>query len=130
MLVPDTPDVPTQVTDVRDLTDWLLRCALRGTTGTYNTVGPALPFGDWMTLSRHVGRHTGPVVLAPDAWLLEQGVPEYMGEASMAMWLVDPKTQGWSSRSGSAALTAELRLRHRARASLLRDVLALRAQAG
>ncbi len=121
MLVPDTPDLSTQVIDVRDLVDWLLRCALNGTTGTYNAVGPVLPFGDWVTLSRHVGGHTGPVVLAPAAWLLEQGVEEYMGEDSMAMWLVDPTAQGWSSRSGAAALRAGLR--HRARESLLRDVL-------
>jgi 2'-hydroxyisoflavone reductase len=128
MLVPDTPDVPTQVIDVRDLVDWLLQCALNGTTGTYNTVGPALPFGDWVTLSRHVGGHTGPVVLAPAAWLLEQGVQEYMGEDSMAMWLVDPTAQGWSSRSGAAALKAGLR--HRARESLLRDVLSWEREQG
>lgn len=128
MLVPDTPDVPTQVIDVRDLVDWLLQCALHGTTGTYNTVGPALPFGDWVTLSRHVGGHTGPVVLAPAAWLLEQGVEEYMGEDSMAMWLVDPTAQGWSSRSSAAALRAGLR--HRARESLLRDVLSWEREQG
>jgi 2'-hydroxyisoflavone reductase len=104
MLVPDTPDVPTQVIDVRDLVDWLLQCALHGTTGTHNTVGPALPFGDWVTLSRHVGGHSGPVVRVSAEWLLEQGVEEYMGEDSIAMWLVDPKAQGWSSRSGAAAL--------------------------
>ena len=121
MLVPDTPDVPTQVIDVRDLADWLLRCALAGTTGTYNAVGPVLPFGDWFALSRHVGGHTGPVTLAPAAWLLEQGVEEYMGEDSMAMWLVDPTEQGWSSRSGATALAAGLR--QRARETLLRDVL-------
>lgn len=128
MLVPDTPDVPTQVIDVRDLVDWLLLCAKHGTTGTYNAVGPVLPFGDWVTLSRHVGGHTGPVVLAPAAWLLEQGVEEYMGEDSMAMWLVDPTAQGWSSRSGAAALRAGLR--HRARESLLRDVLSWEREQG
>ncbi len=128
ILVPDTPDVPTQVIDVRDLADWLLQCALNGTTGTYNTVGPALPFGDWVALSRHVGGHTGPAVLAPAAWLLEQGVEEYMGEDSMAMWLVDPTAQGWSCRSGSAALRAGLR--HRARESLLRDVLSWEREQG
>lgn len=48
------------------------QCVLNGTTGTYNAVGPALPFADWVALSRHVGEHTGPVVLAPAAWLLEQ----------------------------------------------------------
>ncbi len=128
ILVPDTPYVPTQVIDVRDLADWLLQCALNGTTGTYNTVGPALPFGDWVALSRHVGGHTGPAVLAPAAWLLEQGVEEYMGEDSMAMWLVDPTAQGWSSRSGSAALRAGLR--HRARESLLRDLLAWEREQG
>jgi 2'-hydroxyisoflavone reductase len=128
MLVPDTPDVPTQVIDVRDLVDWLLQCALNGTTGTYNTVGPALPFGDWVALSRHVGGHTGPVALAPAAWLLERGVEEYMGEDSMAMWLVDPTAQGWSSRSGAAASRAGLR--HRSRESLLRDVLSWEREQG
>lgn len=128
MLVPDTPDVPTQVIDVRDLVDWLLRCALNGTTGTYNAVGPVLPFGDWVTLSRHVGGHTGQVVRAPAAWLLEQGVQEYMGEESMAMWLADPTAQGWSSRSGAAALRAGLQ--HRARESLLRDVLSWEREQG
>ncbi len=40
---------------MRDLVDWLLRSALNGTIGTYNAVGPVLPFGDWLALSRHVG---------------------------------------------------------------------------
>ncbi len=122
MLVPDTPDTPTQVVDVRDLTAWLLDCATGRRTGTYNAVGPLVPFGDWVTLSRRVGGHEGRVVLADAAWLLDQGVEQYMGEDSLAMWLADPDVAGWSSRSGAAALNAGLR--HRPRETLLRDVLA------
>lgn len=91
-------------------------------------MGPVLPFGDWVALSRHVGGHTGPVTPAPAAWLLEQGVEEYMGTDSMAMWLVDPAEQGWSSRSGAAALAAGLH--HRARETLLRDVLVWEREQG
>jgi nucleoside-diphosphate-sugar epimerase len=121
MLVPDTPGVASQVIDVRDLAGWLLDCAQNNTTGTYNTVGPVLPFDEWVALSRGIGGHTGPVVRAPAAWLLEQGVGQYMGEESLAMWLVDADMQGWSSRSGAAAQSAGLQ--HRPREGLLRDVL-------
>lgn len=122
MLVPDTPDLPTQVIDVRDLAAWLLDCAEAGETGTYNAVGPVLPFEEWVAASRAVGGHTGPTVRAPAHWLLEQGVGQYMGEDSLAMWFGDPEYRGWSSRSGDAARAKGLR--HRPRTALLRDVLA------
>jgi nucleoside-diphosphate-sugar epimerase len=122
MLVPDTPDLPTQVVDVRDQAAWVLDCAERGTTGAYDVVGPTVPFGEWVELCRRIGGHTGPVAHVPQQWLLGQDVKQYMGEDSLAMWLVEQGWEGWSARTGTAAVAAGLR--HRDRAELVTDILA------
>jgi nucleoside-diphosphate-sugar epimerase len=128
LLVPDTPALPTQVVDVRDLSAWLLDSAGVGTSGTYDAVGPVVAFGEWVAQSRATGGHTGPVVLADPGWLVRQGVEQFMGPDSLAMWLVEPGFEGWSARSGEAARAAGLR--HRPRAELLAGVLVWEREQG
>lgn len=128
LLVPDTPDLATSIIDVRDLASWLLDCAEKGTTGTFDAVGPVVPFGEWVELAREVGGHTGPVVLAPREWLEEQKVEQYMGPESLAMWLTEPGYEGWSNRTGAAALAAGLK--HRPRRELMVDTLAWERELG
>ncbi|WP_030750307.1 oxidoreductase [Streptomyces griseus] len=122
LLVPDEALLPTRVIDVRDLVDWILDSAEKGVTGVYDAVGPQVTLGEWIGLSREIGGHTGAVVPVESAWLLEQGVEEFMGEDSLPLWIVAEGWDGFQARSGEAALAAGLR--HRSRAELIADVLA------
>ena len=128
MLVPATPQMPTQVVDARDLAAWMLDCAQAKTTGIYDAVGPVMAFGDWIEQARAVGGHTGPVVEADPAWLLGQGVTEWAGPESLPMCVFEPGWEAFSARSGQAARAVGLR--HRPRAELQADVLAWEREEG
>lgn len=128
MLVPDAPDLATQIVDVRDLASWLVDCAERGTTGTFDAVGPIVSLGEWIELSRQVGGHTGPVIRVDPNSLVDQDVEQFMGEESVPLWIADPDWTGFMARSGKAAAAAGLS--HRPRRDLLADVLAWEREQG
>jgi nucleoside-diphosphate-sugar epimerase len=121
LLVPDEPLLPTQIVDVRDLVAFIVASAERRLHGIVNVVGPVVPLGEWIEESRRIGGHGGELVVASSAWLLANGVEEFMGEGSLALWLADPDFAGFSARSGRAAEAAGLA--HRPRSELIADVL-------
>ena len=116
LLVPDSPDQPTQLVDVRDLAGWLVAAAAV-TTGTFDAVGPVVPLQDWIGLAREVGGHAGSIVAADPDWLLQHGVNQWMGPESLPLWIAG----GRSSWSGAAAVAVGLR--HRPRSELMTDLL-------
>jgi len=118
MLVPDSPDQPTQVVDARDLAGWLLTASHAGAVGTFDAVGPSITLAEWIALSRQVGGHTGPTISAAPDWLQEQGVAPWAGQDSLPLWIPGPDHL---TRSGAAATAAGLR--HRPRVDLLTDLL-------
>ena len=71
---------------------------------------------------------TGPVVPADKDWLVAQKVEQYMGPESIAMWMVEEGYEGWSSRSGAAAVEAGLK--HRPRSKFVADTLAWERELG
>ena len=117
MLVPDAPDQPTQVIDVRDLATWLVAAAATATVGTFDAVGPVVLLPDWIGLARDVGGHTGNVVAADPDWLLEHGVGQWAGPDSLPLWIAAGNNR-WSGQAAAAA-----GLRDRPRAELMVDLL-------
>jgi 2'-hydroxyisoflavone reductase len=85
-------------------------------------------FGRWIALCRLVGGHAGGVELVHPAWVVEQGVEQYGGPESLAMWIMLPGYEGWTSRSGAAAEAAGLK--HRPREEVVTDVLAWEREQG
>ncbi|HET7763126.1 MAG TPA: NAD-dependent epimerase/dehydratase family protein [Phycicoccus sp.] len=122
VLVPDVPDAPCQVVDVRDLAAWFVRAVEDRVAGVADAVGPTHRFAEHLgAAAEAAGTHP---TLAPvdSGWLAEQGVAEWMGPRSLPLWLTDPAWAGFTSRRGDAARA--LGLATRPLEETLRDVLA------
>jgi 2'-hydroxyisoflavone reductase len=103
VLVPDAPELATQVIDVRDLAAWLIDAGSHRLAGVYNATGETTSLFDHIETARTIAGHTGPVVRADQQWLLDQGVQPWMGERSLPLWLVDPDWLGFNGRDSTKA---------------------------
>jgi 2'-hydroxyisoflavone reductase len=122
VLVPDAPDLATQVVDVRDLAAWLVGAGTGGVSGTFDAVGERYALPEHLAVAREVAGHTGTPVPVDQDWLAAHGVRPWMGQRSLPLWLPLPEYAGLGSRDGSAARAAGLT--HRPLRDTLADTLA------
>jgi len=106
VLVPDVPDLMTQVIDVRDLATWLVVAVEGGVSGVFNLVGDPIPLREHLATAREVAGHRGPLVPVGPDWLVAHGVTPWMGPRSLPLWLPLPEYAGFAARNGAAARAA------------------------
>jgi 2'-hydroxyisoflavone reductase len=107
VLAPAPPERRVQFVDVRDLGGWLVRMAEERTTGTFNAVRPAEPFGDLLEVCRGVGGSDARFVWADEPFLLEHGVGQWM---ELPLWLAGADA-AFLEADVSRAVAAGLRFR-------------------
>lgn len=110
VVVPDAPELPTAIVDVRDLAAWLVATIETEVAGVYNAVGTPVPFSEHLDLARAVAGHEGPLVRVPGERLADAGVQPWAGPRSMPLWLPDA-FRGMNARSNARAVAAGLQLR-------------------
>lgn len=103
MLVPAIRDAAAQLVDVRDLVGWTLDAIERGLGGAFNVVGDRSTFGAVLDTAAAVGGFRGDRVEAEPSWLVEQGVAQWSGEASLPLWIAEPSWHAFQDRSNGAA---------------------------
>ena len=108
VLVPDAPDLPTALVDVRDLAAWLIACVESATTGIFNAAANQMSLSDHLAAARTVAGHTGPVITASSDWLTEHGVQNWSGPTSLPLWLSDPDWYGMNARNTNRAQASGL----------------------
>lgn len=110
VLVPPK-DMPVQVIDVVDLACWLVASAELGVSGTYDTVGPSLSFGDVAASCAPAAAVEPDLVDPGEEWLVAEGVAPWAGPDSLPLWLPLASHGGMVSRSGAAVRRAGLECR-------------------
>lgn len=111
VLIPDAPDQPASVIDVRDLAEWIVRAAADGLSGVFNATGDVVTLAEHLRVARDVAAHEGAAVAAPAEWLVSREVHGWVGPRSLPIWLDDPADVGIHLHSNQRAKAAGLRLR-------------------
>ncbi len=86
VLAPDGPDIPTQLIDVRDLAEFVVRCAEENTNGVFNATSPAeeLTIGEMLQACKEVSGSDATFTWASTAFLEEHEVSAWM---DMPVWV-------------------------------------------
>lgn len=101
VLVPALAGRYTQVIDVDDVADLLVRGSRHGIV---NAIGDARPLVDVLSRIRSATDHNGELLEASDEWLRRHDVDYWMGERSLPLWL--PADMPGFARRDNAAYKA------------------------
>jgi len=108
VLAPAPQDADAQVIDVRDLAGWIVRAVETGLGGTFNAVDRPVSRATVVETCRRVAGVDADVVWVDPAFLLEQGVGEWM---ELPLWLASDEYAGMLSVDPSPAFAAGLETR-------------------
>lgn len=106
--VPDAPDQPMQIVDVRDLAAWIVDSGERGLAGTFDGSGPRSTLGKVLAeIAAAVGGPDLELVPVAPAVLEAAGVTPWAGPRSLPLWLPDSHV-GIAARDTAPAAAAGL----------------------
>ncbi len=113
VLGPGDPGDRVQIIDVRDLAEWIVRCAVSGATGVYDGIGPATPIGDLLDESAAGVTSETPleIVWPGPEFLAEQEVEPWMGPDALPLWLPRPDYDGMATHRFDLSAAAGLTVR-------------------
>ena len=111
VLAPEKPEVPVQIIDVRDLSDFTIELIEENASGIYNATGPdyELTFGTMLETCRQVSGSDANIRWASVEFLKQNEVAEW---SDMPVWVPDNEDNaGFSRVDVSKAIKAGLKFR-------------------
>ena len=108
VVVPAPPEERVQFVDARDLGSWFVEVCERGESGPFNAVHPGVSWAELVESCLRVSHADAEPVWIDEAFLLEQGVGEWM---ELPMWIGSSQTKGVHRADVSRALDAGLSFR-------------------
>ena len=126
VIVPDDPDFPCALVDVRDLASWMVTVGEQKLDGTFNVTGPTVALREVIATAARVAGSRLPPRPVPAARLADLGIGSWMGPASLPLWIDDPEWRGFATLDTTRARGKGLVTRPLA--DTLRDTLAYENQ--
>ena len=113
ILAPGAAADPVQYIDVRDLAEFVIRCAEQSTAGTFNLIGPPtpMPWGELLgaCVAAAKGSPASTLTWVPTSFIIEQGLSP---GGDLPIWVPpEGESGGFHRRSTARATAAGLKLR-------------------
>ncbi|WP_286931425.1 MULTISPECIES: NAD-dependent epimerase/dehydratase family protein [Aeromicrobium] len=97
VVVPDDLRFPCAMVDVRDLAAWIVGLAERRVEGTFNATGPTTDLQSVLQVAARVAASTARPRPVPIERLRDLGVGDWMGPATLPLWIDDPEWRGFAT---------------------------------